>query len=129
MSEPTNNNFDPNDDMTALDRVRKQIDRVLSRNGPPNPEREKQVELRAEVERLLAEHNRSSSLTSNEQKDDDRSIILRLIEIKGLLERQENIYREQERARERRNRAISEYIVLVFVWVMGAFTMFIWLRV
>ena len=37
-----------------------------------------------------------------------------LAEIKGLLERQEQIYREKERARELRNRAITEYIVMGF---------------
>lgn len=129
MSEPTNSNLDSSDDMTALDRVRKQIDRVLNRNEPPDLERQQQVELKAEVERLLTEHDRRSNLTNDEQKNDDRSIILRLIEIKGLLERQENIYREQQRNRELRNRAISEYIVLGFVWMMGALTMLIWLRV
>jgi hypothetical protein len=49
-------------------------------------------------------------------------------EIKGLLERQEYIYKGIERAKELRNRAISEDLVLGFVWVMGAFTMLIWLR-
>jgi hypothetical protein len=58
----------------------------------------------------------------------DLNIILRLTEIKGLLERQEHVYKEKKRAKELRNRAISEYLVLGFVWVMGAFTMLIWLK-
>lgn len=93
---------------------------------------------------MLAEHDRRSRpfaqrrlcrIDNNRQDDDslaeqlgDRNIILRLTEIKGLLERQEYIYKEKKRARELRNRAISEYIVLGFVWLMGAFTMLIWLR-
>jgi hypothetical protein len=136
MSEPNNSNLDPNDDMTPLDRVRKQLDRILSRNEQPDPERQQQVELKAEVERLLAEHDLRSSPIDNKRQDDDalaeqlsdRNIILRLTEIKGLLERQEHIYKEKQRAKELRNRAISEYLVLGFVWLMGAFTMLIWLR-
>jgi hypothetical protein len=136
MSEPNNSNLDPNDDMTPLDRVRKQLDRILSRNEQPDPERQQQVELKAEVERLLAEHDLRSRPIDNKRQDDDalaeqlsdRNIILRLTEIKGLLERQEHIYKEKQRAKELRNRAISEYFVLGFVWLMGAFTMLIWLR-
>jgi hypothetical protein len=144
MSEPNNSNLDSNDEMTPLDRVRKQLDRILSHNEHPDPERQQQVELKAEVERLLIEHDRSRSpfaqrrlcRIDNNRKDDDvlaeqlgdRNIILRLTEIKGLLERQEHIYKEKKRAKELRNRAISEYLVLGFVWVMGAFTMLIWLK-
>ncbi len=128
--------MDPNDEMTPLDRVRKQLDRILSRNEHPAPERQQQIELRAEVERLLTEHDCRRSPSDNKQQDDDalaeqlgdRNIILRLTEIKGLLERQEQIYREKERARELRNRAITEYIVMGFFWITGAFTMLIWLR-
>ncbi len=136
MSEPNNSNLDPNDDMTPLDRVRKQLDRILSRNEQPDPERQQQVELKAEVERLLAEHALRCHPIYNKRQDDDalaeqlsdRNIILRLTEIKGLLERQEQIYKAKEQAIELRNRAISEYLVLGFVWLMGAFTMLIWLR-
>jgi hypothetical protein len=110
--------------------------RILSCNEQPDPERQQQVELKAEVERLLAEHDLRSRPTDNNRQDDsvlaeqlgDRNIILRLTEIKGLLERQEHIYKEKKRTKELRNRAISEYLVLGFVWVMGAFTMLIWLR-
>jgi hypothetical protein len=126
---------DSNDEMTPLDRVRKQLDQILSRNEQPDPERQQQVELKAEVERLLAEHDRRSRPIDNNRQDDalaeqlsDRNIMIRLTEIKGLLERQEHIYKEKKRAKELRNRAISEYLVLGFVWVMGAFTMLIWLR-
>jgi hypothetical protein len=42
-----------NDDMTGLDRVRRQIDRALNRSDPSEAERKKQVELREEVEQLL----------------------------------------------------------------------------
>ena len=136
MSEPNQSNLDPNDEMTPLDRVRKQLDRILSRNEQPDPERQQQVELKAEVERLLAEHDLRSHSTDNNRQDDDvlaeqlgdRNIILRLAEIKGLLERQEHIYKEKKRAKELRNRAISEYLVLGFAWLMGAFTMLIWLK-
>jgi hypothetical protein len=137
MSEPNNSNLDPKDEMTPLDRVRKQLDRILSRNEQPDPERQQQVDLRAEVERLLVEHDRRSrpTIDNNRQGDDslseqlnDRNIILRLREIQGLLERQEQIYQAKERARELRNRAISEYLVLGFVWLMGAFTMLIWFQ-
>jgi hypothetical protein len=110
--------------------------RILSGNEQPYPERQQQVELRAEVERLLAEHDRRSRPFDNNRQDDnvlaeqlsDRNIMIRLTEIKGLLERQEQIYKAKERARELRNRAISEYIVVGFAWLMGAFTMLIWLR-
>jgi hypothetical protein len=136
MSEPNQSNLDPNDEMTPLDRVRKQLDRILSRNEQPDPERQQQVELKAEVERLLAEHDLRSRPTANNRQDDDvlaeqlgdRNIVLRLAEIKGLLERQEHIYKEKKRAKELRSRAISEYFVLGFAWVMGAFTMLIWLK-
>jgi hypothetical protein len=136
MSEPNQSNLDPNDEMTPLDRVRKQLDRILSHNEQPDPERQQQVELKAEVERLLAEHDRRSRSTDHNRQDDDilaeqlgdRHIILRLTEIKGLLERQEHIYKEKKRAKELRNRAISEYLVLGFAWIMGAFTMLIWLK-
>jgi hypothetical protein len=92
--------------------------------------------LRAEVEQLLIEHDLNHSQMDCNRQDDvalaaqleDRNIILRLTEIKGLLERQEQIYKAKERARELRNRAISEYIVIGFAWLMGAFTMLIWLR-
>jgi hypothetical protein len=127
---------EPNDELTPLDRVRKQLDRILSHNEQPDPERQQQVELRAEVERLLAEYDRSrNSIDHNRQDDDvlaeqlgDRNIMIRLTEIKELLERQEQIYKAKERAKELRNRAISEYIVVGFAWLMGAFTMLIWLR-
>jgi hypothetical protein len=110
--------------------------RILSHNQQPDPERQQQVELRAEVERLLAEHDCHSRPIDNDRQDDDSlakqlsdlNIILRLTEIKGLLERQEQIYKAKERARELRNRAITEYIVVGFAWLMGAFTMLIWLR-
>jgi hypothetical protein len=110
--------------------------RILSRNEQPDPERQQQVELKAEVERLLAEHDRRSRPIDNNRQDDDylaeqlgeRNIILRLTEIKGLLERQEQIYKEKKRAKELRNRAISEYLVRGFMWMIGAFTMLIWLR-
>ncbi len=137
MSEPNNSNLDPNDEMTPLDRVRKQLNQILNRNEHPDPERQQQIELRAEVERLLTEHDCRRSQSDNKQQDDDdalaaqlrdRNIILRLTEIKGLLERQEYIYKEKERARELRNRAITEYTVMGFFWIMGAFTMLIWLR-
>jgi hypothetical protein len=110
--------------------------RILSHNQQPDPERQQQVELRAEVKRLLAEHDLHSRPIDNDRQDDDslakqlsdRNIILRLTEIKGLLERQEQIYKAKERARELRNRAITEYIVVGFAWLMGAITMLIWLR-
>jgi hypothetical protein len=63
------------------------------------------------------------------QEDNDPSIVDRLIEIKSLLSKQENAYREQKRSRELRNRAIGEYIVLGFTWLAGAVTMLIWLRI
>jgi hypothetical protein len=63
------------------------------------------------------------------QDDDDPSIIDRLIEIKSFLSKQEYAYQEQKRARELRSRAISEYIILGFMWLAGAVTMLIWLRV
>jgi hypothetical protein len=136
MSEPNQRNLDSNDDMTPLDRVRKQLDRILSRTEQPDPARQQQIDLRAEVEQLLIEHDLNHSQTDCNRQDDaalaaqleDRNIILRLTEIKGLLERQEQIYKAKERARELRNRAISEYIVIGFAWLMGAFTMLIWLR-
>jgi hypothetical protein len=117
------------DDMTRLDRVRRQIDRALNRNDPFEAERKKQVELREEVEQILAQHNLSSMSPEKGQEDNDPSIIDRLIEIKSLLSKQEYAYQEQKRSRELRNRAISEYIVLGFTWLAGAVTMFIWLRV
>jgi hypothetical protein len=117
------------DDMTRLDRVRRQIDRALNRNDPFEAERKKQVELREEVEQLLAQHNLSSMSPEKGQEDNDPSIIDRLIEIKSLLSKQEYAYQEQKRSRELRNRAISEYIVLGFTWLAGAVTMFIWLHV
>jgi hypothetical protein len=117
------------DDMTRLDRVRRQIDRALNRNDSLEAERKKQVELREEVEQLLAQHNLSSMSPEKGQGDSDPSIVDRLIEIKSLLSKQEYAYQEQKRSRELRNRAISEYIVLGFTWVAGAVTMFIWLRV
>lgn len=129
-----------NDELTPIDRVRQQLDRILSRNEQPDPQRQQQIELRAEVERMLVEHDRRHSSIERAGQNDDalaeqlsvgvasRNIILRLTEIKGLLERQEQIYREKERARERRNRAINEYIVMGFFWLIGAVTMLIWLR-
>jgi hypothetical protein len=117
------------DDMTGLDRVRRQIDQVLNRNDPFEVERKKQVELREEVEQLLAQHNLSSMSSEKSQEDNDPSIIDRLIEIKSLLSKQEHAYQDQKRARELRNRAISEYLVLGVTWLAGAFTMFIWLHV
>jgi hypothetical protein len=128
MSELGNDNPDSNEDMTGLDRVRKQLDRVLNRNDPNESERKKQVELRTEVDQLLAQHNIGSSSTDKCQKDDEPSIIIRLIEIKELLTRQEIVYQEKKRSRELRIRAISEYIVLGFTWAIGAMSMFIWLR-
>jgi hypothetical protein len=136
MSEPNRSNLDSNDDMTPLDRVRKQLDRILNRTEQPDPARQQQLDLRAEVEQLLIEHDLNHSQTDCHRQDDDslaaqledRNIILRLTEIKGLLERQEQIHKTKERARELRNRAISEYIVIGFAWLMGAFTMLIWLR-
>jgi hypothetical protein len=94
------------------------------------------VKFRAEVERLLAGHDRHNSPIDNNRQDDDslaeqlgdHNIILRPTKINGLLERQEQIYKAKERARELRNRVISEYIVMGFAWLMGAFTMLIWLR-
>jgi hypothetical protein len=95
----------------------------------PKTIRKKQVELREEVEQLLAQHNLGSMSPEKGEDDNDASIIDRLIEIKSLLSKQEYAYREQKRSRELRNRAISEYIVLGFTWLAGAVTMFIWLRV
>lgn len=117
------------DDMTRLDRVRRQIDRALNRNDPFEAERKKQVKLREEVEQLLAQYNLSSMSPEKGQEDNDPSIIDRLIEIKSLLSKQEYAYQEQKRSRELRNRAISEYIVLGFTWLAGTVTMFIWLHV
>jgi hypothetical protein len=117
-----------NDDMTGLDRVRRQIDRALNRSDPFEAERKKQVELREEVEQLLLQHN-LSSMSPEKSQDDDASIIDRLIEIKSFLSKQEYAYQEQKRARELRSRAISEYIILGFMWLAGAVTMLIWLRV
>lgn len=118
-----------NEDMTGLDRVRKQIDRALNRNDPSEVERKKQVELREEVEQLLVQHNLSSMSLVEKPEDNDPSVIDRLIEIKSLLSKQESAYQERKRSRELRNRAISEYIVLGFTWLAGAVTMFIWLHV
>jgi hypothetical protein len=117
-----------NDDMTGLDRVRRQIDRALNRSDPFEAERKKQVELREEVEQLLLQHN-LSSMSPEKSQDDGASIIDRLIEIKSFLSKQEYAYQEQKRARELRSRAISEYIILGFMWLAGAVTMLIWLRV
>jgi hypothetical protein len=117
------------DDMTRLDQVRRQIDRALNRNDPFEVERKKQVELREEVELLLAQHNLSSMSPEKGQEDHDPSIVDRLIEIKSLLSKQEYAYQEQKRSRELRNRAIGEYIVLGFTWLWGAVTMLIWLRI
>jgi hypothetical protein len=128
MSELGDGNPDSNEDMTGLDRVRKQLDRVLNRNDPNESERKKQVELRTEVDQLLAQHNISSGSTDECQNDNEPSIVVRLIEIKELLRRQEIAYQEKKRSRELRIRAISEYIVLGFTWAMGAVSMFIWLR-
>jgi hypothetical protein len=116
------------EDMTRLDRVRRQIDRALNRNDPSEAERKKQIELREEVEQLLLQHNLSSMSLEKSQDDEDPSIIDRLIEIKSLLSKQEYAYQEQKRSRELRSRAISEYVVLGFMWAVGAFTMFVWLR-
>jgi hypothetical protein len=117
------------EDMTGLDRVRRQIDRALNRNDPSELERKKQVELREEVEQLLVQHNLSSMSLVEKPEDNDPSVIDRLIEIKSLLSKQENAYQERKRSRELRNRAISEYIVLGFTWLAGAVTTLIWLHV
>ncbi|WP_309744657.1 MULTISPECIES: hypothetical protein [unclassified Chamaesiphon] len=45
--------------------------RILSRNEQPDPERQQQVELKAEVERLLAEHDLRSHPIDNKRQDDD----------------------------------------------------------
>lgn len=128
MSETNHNNFDSDDDRTALDRVRQQIERVLGLNDSPTAEERQQLELKAEVERLLAQYLPNRNPSEDEPRDDDISLINRLIEIKGLLERQEIIYKKQQQERERRNRAISEYLVLLFCYGMGAATMLIMLR-
>jgi hypothetical protein len=117
------------EDMTGLDRVRRQIDRALNRNDPFEAERKKQVELREEVEQLLVQYNLSSMSPEKGQEDNEPSIVDRLIEIKSLLSKQEYAYQEQKRSRELRNRAIGEYIVLGFTWLWGAVTMLIWLRI
>jgi hypothetical protein len=71
--------------------------------------------LRAEVEQLLIEHDLNHSQTDSNRQDDatlaarleDRNIILRLTEIKGLLERQEQLHKAKERIKELRNRAAN----------------------
>jgi hypothetical protein len=73
MSELGNGNSDSNEDMTGLDRVRKQLDRVLNRNDPNESERKKQFELRTEVDKLLAQHNISSGSTDECQNDNEPS--------------------------------------------------------
>jgi hypothetical protein len=51
MHEPN----DDNENMTRLDRVRKQIDRALNRRDPLDAEREKQIELRNIFEQIAFE--------------------------------------------------------------------------
>lgn len=151
---------DDNENMTGLDRVRRQIDRALNRHDPLEVEREKQVELRnifeqiglelkyglrdiaseesqevnapslAEMTELIGfDHNLENISLENNEEVDNLSIVDRLIEIKTLLNKQENAYQEKKRSREIRNRAIAEYIVLGCMWAAGAITMFIVLRV
>lgn len=141
-----------NEDLTGLDRVRRQIDRVLNRIDPLDQEREKQAEItniftkigwelkhleatakksaeaepptRAEMAEMI-EFDYPDLLPENNAGIEEQSIVDRLIEIKKLLDKQENVYQEKKRARELRNRAIAEYIILGLMWAAGALTMFV----
>ncbi len=144
-----------NGDMTGLDRVRRQIDRALNRIDPLEVEGEEQVEMMSIFKRIGFELNNRIRYNSPEEKlevdspsladmaeildfdhlkndermNDHLSIVDRLVEIKHLLDKQENAYQEKKRARELRNRAIAEYAVLACMWALGAITTLIFLRV
>ncbi len=64
------------EDLTGLDRVRRQIDRALNRNDPFEAERKKQVELREEVEQLLAQNNLSSLSPEKGQEKVTRALLI-----------------------------------------------------
>jgi hypothetical protein len=142
MHEPN----DDNENMTRLDRVRKQIDRALNRRDPLDAEREKQIELRNIFEQIAFELRYSlrdiASEESQEVNSPNFTEIVELMEFDHNLEdnspeNNEEVddlsivdrlieieYQMKRQERELKNRAINKYIVLGCIWAVGAITLF-----
>jgi hypothetical protein len=147
MHEPN----DDNENMTRLDRVRKQIDRALNRRDPLDAEREKQIELRNIFEQIAFELRYGlRDIASEESQEVDAPDLAEMVELTGLdydfkgvsPENNEGVddliiddlsiidrlieieYLLKQQARELKNRAINKYIVLGCIWAVGAITLF-----
>jgi hypothetical protein len=81
MHEPN----DDNENMTRLDRVRKQIDRALNRRDPLDAEREKQVELRNIFEQIAFELRYGlRDIASEESQEVNAPDLAEMVEMTGL---------------------------------------------